>query len=522
MGAVANTGVNQAVGVGVGADADYTFKNLGSRADLGEYTADYKWIYDPFGRRLAEISAPYGAAATVTLFGYDGLQQIEALDVVSGSPPVCQKALYVYGPGGLDELVAMALENGKVKGLNLLTEGFFAYTDAQDSVVALTQLIYDDVVERYAYSAFGAPTIYEPDGTTERTASLYNNTRLYTGRPWNADLGLYDYRNRQYDPAQGRFITPDPIGPYGDWNNLGNPYAYVGNNPGAFTDPLGLERWGAQSYFADVADVGYGYFLGGIVDTATAAWELRHYSVGGYFGDLASGAGIAASGIAGAVGAIVSDPVAAVGKGVSVFYSQFEDSDTAGQATFAVASLAAVPIASTGVAAPAANAITKARAFLTGTGMAAGTAQSAMRARVLANLEASANATATSNIDVHLATEGIYINAQKAVTAAKDAGLSSTNGAFGMYAHKEFAALNLVTRERLGGRGIWIEIEPYVDDLKKTVPAGTAGSLSVDTLLQYRGANVRGFDLKTGRPWTRAGVLERVSRFKSPMQQIQR
>ena len=149
--------------------------------------------------------------------------------------------MYLYGPGGLDDLVAMMLENGTTPGLDPASEGFFAYTDAQDSVIALTPLTSSTPVERYAYAPFGAPSIYAPDGTTERTSSAVNNTRLYTGRPWNADLGLYDCRMRHYDPALGRFISPDPIGAYGDWNNLGNPYAYVGNNPGAFTDPLGLQ-----------------------------------------------------------------------------------------------------------------------------------------------------------------------------------------------------------------------------------------------------------------------------------------
>jgi len=122
-------------------------------------------------------------------------------------------------------------------------------------------------------------------------------------------------------------------------------------------DPYGDERWGAQSYVADVVDVGYGYFLSGIADTASAAWDLRHYSVGGYFGDLASGAGIAASGVVGSVGSFASDPLGATGRGLTGFYAQFEDSDTAGQATFAVASLAAAPIASTRVAARAASAL---------------------------------------------------------------------------------------------------------------------------------------------------------------------
>ena len=234
-------GVDGAVGVGVGANAAYTFEDLGSRADLGEYTAHYRWEYDALGRKSAEMRAPYGGAKTWTIFAYDGLRQLQAFDVVSQEPPDTDPtALYLYGPGGLDDLVGMMLECDETPGLNQAAETFFAHTDAQNSVVALVRPN-GAIAERYAYAPFGEPAIYAPDGTTERTASLYNNTRLYTGRPWNADLGLYDCRMRHYDPVLGRFISPDPIGAYGDWNNLGNPYSYVGNNPGAFTDPLGLQ-----------------------------------------------------------------------------------------------------------------------------------------------------------------------------------------------------------------------------------------------------------------------------------------
>ena len=64
---------------------------------------------------------------------------------------------------------------------------------------------------------------------------------------------LYDYRTRYYDPALGRFLRMDTIGPWGDTNNLGNPYVYVGNNPWSHTDPYGLYRYGDNNYFYDVA-----------------------------------------------------------------------------------------------------------------------------------------------------------------------------------------------------------------------------------------------------------------------------
>ena len=58
----------------------------------------------------------------------------------------------------------------------------------------------------------------------------------YTGREYDADTGLYYYRNRWYDPEIGRFISEDPIGFAGGDINL---YGYVGNNPLSFTDPYG-------------------------------------------------------------------------------------------------------------------------------------------------------------------------------------------------------------------------------------------------------------------------------------------
>ena len=58
----------------------------------------------------------------------------------------------------------------------------------------------------------------------------------YTGREYDADIGLYYYRNRWYDPEIGKFISEDPVGFAGGDINL---YSYVGNNPLSLTDPFG-------------------------------------------------------------------------------------------------------------------------------------------------------------------------------------------------------------------------------------------------------------------------------------------
>jgi RHS repeat-associated protein len=58
----------------------------------------------------------------------------------------------------------------------------------------------------------------------------------YMAREFDDVSGLYYVRARWYDPAQGRFVSEDPIGLAGGINM----YSYVGNSPTNFRDPSGL------------------------------------------------------------------------------------------------------------------------------------------------------------------------------------------------------------------------------------------------------------------------------------------
>ncbi|MEK6674025.1 MAG: RHS repeat-associated core domain-containing protein, partial [Planctomycetota bacterium] len=78
-------------------------------------------------------------------------------------------------------------------------------------------------------------------GSLNGTCSAIKNTRLFTGREYDPETGLYHYRTRYYDPIIGRFISRDTIGVWGDWNEQGNATSFVANNPYFFLDPFGLE-----------------------------------------------------------------------------------------------------------------------------------------------------------------------------------------------------------------------------------------------------------------------------------------
>ena len=66
---------------------------------------------------------------------------------------------------------------------------------------------------------------------------------VFTGQTKDTVGGDYDFLFRQYAPAEGRWLVPDPAGLAAvDITNpqTWNRYAYVGNNPLNATDPLGL------------------------------------------------------------------------------------------------------------------------------------------------------------------------------------------------------------------------------------------------------------------------------------------
>lgn len=86
---------------------------------------------------------------------------------------------------------------------------------------------------------------YYPYGATRTNSSpvtpVVNVPYKYTGKELDASTELYNYEARQYEPALGRFISPDTVVPDPFNPQDFNRYAYVRNSPFSFTDPTGYE-----------------------------------------------------------------------------------------------------------------------------------------------------------------------------------------------------------------------------------------------------------------------------------------
>lgn len=144
------------------------------------------------------------------------------------------------GSGAMDARVMTLEASGAV---------LFHHTDRQGSVVATTNAA-GQVMGTAAYSPYGE---FAPGTTAPPPGSPFG----YTGRQYDPETGLYQYRARYYSPRLGVFISTDPIGT-GDDPNL---YGYVGQDPVNKTDPTGMceEIEDANGNKRKVGICGYGH-----------------------------------------------------------------------------------------------------------------------------------------------------------------------------------------------------------------------------------------------------------------------
>ena len=181
----------------------------------GVVVSDSQFTYDLFDRLISREIDRDGdgpLVATVNHTVYDGENAWADFDD-NGNV----EARYLFGEA-LDSNIARWRPSEGVAWY--LTDHLGSVRDIVDNT--------GTVINHVEYDSFGN-ILFE---TNASAGDRYK----YTGREWQQELGLYYYRARFYDPANGRFVSQDPIGFEGGDTNL---QRYVANNPLSFTDPSG-------------------------------------------------------------------------------------------------------------------------------------------------------------------------------------------------------------------------------------------------------------------------------------------
>lgn len=217
------------------------------RTPAGIITKETTYTYDVFDRQIAKSVDPDGVGsqtAQTTRFVYDGAH-VWADYNAAGTV----LARYLFGDRADEILARFQPGNGTAW---YLTDHLGTVRDLANASGALLNHI--------DYDSFGR--------ILSQTNATVGDRFTFTGREWDADVGLYYYRARFYDAQLGRFISQDPIGFAAGDPNL---YRYVGNGVLMATDPSGTTVVASVARMAVVGGIAgaIGGLLCGVADWVT-------------------------------------------------------------------------------------------------------------------------------------------------------------------------------------------------------------------------------------------------------------
>ncbi|MGI8441279.1 MAG: RHS repeat-associated core domain-containing protein [Thermoleophilaceae bacterium] len=268
----------------------YAYDTAGRLARVSDPGAVTSYAYDGVGKRTAAVTRGRGAGEQGLSWDPNhGLPQL-ALERRNGP-----ERRYSYGRSRLSQT-----KGGKTR---------FFHEDQLGSTRALTSEK-GEVEQRYSYSPYGRTSGGEG-----------KNPIRFTGQLQDPGTGLYHLRARDYDPAAGRFLQPDPVtGSIG--SSARSPYAYADNRPTALTDPTGMFTHDAIGGWvgdraedvSNVASDSWDATTGAVSDVASDAWDFAKENPALVTGIAAVGVCALTAGVGCAVAGVVS---AGVGIGES-------------------------------------------------------------------------------------------------------------------------------------------------------------------------------------------------------------
>ena len=197
------------------------FNELNLPRSIVTDTATTLFTYDAVGGRIKKTSSL--GQETVSL---GGLYERRT----DSSTGITQHIFYVPGSDGTLTQVNFSVSGAKTKEWRE-----YVHPDALGSTIAVT----DDVKGRTRFDSEPFGKRIQPSGAAF-AGSTPNVQAGFTGHHMDDDLALVNMRGRIFDPAQRRFISPDPLVARPMNAQSYNRYSYVYNNPLNLTDPSGF------------------------------------------------------------------------------------------------------------------------------------------------------------------------------------------------------------------------------------------------------------------------------------------
>jgi YD repeat-containing protein len=166
-------------------------------------------VYDAWNR-LVQVK---NGSTVLSAYSYDGLDRrvtentgtltdlyySTAGQVIEQREGSLVRAQYVWSAVDPQALVE---RDRDTTGGGTLSERLYVQQDADYNVTALTDTS-GNVVERYVYDPYGAPTVLAPDWSS-RSSSSYAWVYLFQGGRYDSSSGLYAFGLRSYSPTLGR------------------------------------------------------------------------------------------------------------------------------------------------------------------------------------------------------------------------------------------------------------------------------------------------------------------------------
>ncbi|MEU7482566.1 RHS repeat-associated core domain-containing protein [Streptomyces sp. NPDC042319] len=184
----------------------------------------WRYRYDPLGRRVAKQRLDdAGEVAEQVDYAWDGGTLIEETTTVTGAP---QEVTLTWDHDGLHPVAQTERITDAISQREIDARFFAIVTDL---VGTPTELL-----DETGGIAWRSRSLLWGSTTWKRGATAYTPLR-FPGQYADRETGLHYNVHRYYDPATGRYLTPDPLGLL----PAPNPATYV-DNPHTWSDPLGL------------------------------------------------------------------------------------------------------------------------------------------------------------------------------------------------------------------------------------------------------------------------------------------